>query len=244
MTNEATETLDLAAVERDCADRLPELRDQLQRIRPEARVDERVKAEAADLESQIAATEAELTHVSEEKAELDRRERQAREDAGQAAREAAFAEVLELQAQRRKNAQQYDQHALALAKSMTEDDRLMVAIDAACVRARENKRVNLKGAHESALRFAIHQAKTPPGMIDFAGMSLRTPPKPLSENVPPVPGEDGEDLAERARANAPPKPHAEAAESGPAGEEEFEERLPAGMRRVKITRRTATGAEW
>ena len=228
----ATTTPDFYELEREALSRREELRDQRSGLSLEALTDPTKADHLAELEKELEKAERSLEQVKVAAAEHERREAQSRADAERVGREEALTEALDLQAKKRAAAERVDETARAFAEALTAYSSSCLDVNSALATAGENPRVDLAGAPETALRYAMNLAGTP-RMIDFAGMSLRTPPKPLAEAVPPVPGENGEDLAARA-ARPVPAPAARAEAEAARGADEREPGMLPGVRRVPL----------
>lgn len=106
----------LGAIQADASEQLETLREQRQRLAPEALVDASAKAEMKTLEDEIRAAEQALDLVDVARGETGRRAREAAEAAARAAVAQAEAQARALQPKIRKAAERYDTAAATLAE--------------------------------------------------------------------------------------------------------------------------------
>jgi len=187
----ATTTPDLDALRREGHARLDELHARRRRLALDALKDPNgeAAAEVARIESEIEAVGRGLRNIGLAEEEQERVESEAEREANEERRAKALREAADLQAQKREAAARVDEAALPFAQALTSFAKATADLNLALMRAGENTLVDLATGPEHALRFAMREASTPLGMIEFSGMTLRTQPRRLAETVPPIPGE-------------------------------------------------------
>ena len=182
-TAQPIETLNLAALERDARKRLAELRDQRQRMSPEALVDDRVRSELDDVESQIRAAEAELRRIELAGTEHDRRAQQERTDGEQARRDGHMAEARRLQPEIEKAIATFDRE---LGKAMAALRRYHdLSIAQLQQLGAAGQRPQHPGAWvvNAAVKYHLQRADIPPGVVEIGG-DVRARAEPLADSHP------------------------------------------------------------
>ena len=168
-TAAVTQSESVEALAADARRRIQELAEARQRLASDAISDEDARQELANVESELAAADAELERMSLARAEGERRDVEARERAEAKRRAAALECARTLQSQREAAALKVDRGAKALAEALTELDRV-------CGEQAEQLRVvdlSLEGVRiaplllsvEGALLHAFHAARTPRGLV-------------------------------------------------------------------------------
>jgi hypothetical protein len=185
MTPTATATapdLNLHALRADAEVRLVQLREQRGRLSPEALTDPDVAQELEDVESQIAATEAELARIGRAGTEAERRAVQERTESETARRESHLAEARRLQGEREQAARLCDETAAAYAAALRGHFDVCGRQDQALNLAGERVAPSPPWGPTVGLIHALRAAGTPPGMIELA--SMRAKVGPLAESDP------------------------------------------------------------
>jgi hypothetical protein len=180
-----TEAIDLDALRASAEARLEQLREQAQRLSPESFTDDKIAAELADVESEMAAAQTAVDRIDRAHTEEERRAVQGEADAEKARRKQAMVEAGEWDAKKHEAAVAFDQHAKALAEDLSAYAESEMEIVRCMSRAGRKPLWTPPSAVVSGMLFAMQAANCPRGILNFEGANPKA--APLSGAIPDQP---------------------------------------------------------
>jgi hypothetical protein len=174
-----TQTIDPDMIEQDAERQLADLKEQAERLAPEALTDETIAQELCGVESEREAAERQLQLARLARSEIDRREQVAKDEAERVAREKLLTQAAKLAARLPAAAQAVDEAAAQLAKAIAAhrdlyDRELALRMEAGVA---EQPSGWHRPPYDLALRFALREA----GVTDSIeqGPAAAVKPRPL-----------------------------------------------------------------
>ncbi len=189
----ATDTTTIQDLEAQAAEaeaRLPDLEAAERRLALDSLSDEDAAEEYRQVQAERAAAEGVVRQLADARQELQRREREAAEEAKRQRRERELDSARELVVRWRETAEKIDAAGAAYAAAVSEFVEIEQELTRTTDRARERFVTPLRGAIQAGLVRYLLDAGVPRGAISLEGINQR--PLALAAAIPSQPFEEGE----------------------------------------------------